>query len=94
VSGTQLLFPSNRAGPESALEKQETRPNQGHNSLPVSASTRLPWAWSRTLDTILGPPVSGTQLLFHSNRAGPETALRKQKTRPDQGHKSLPKELT
>ena len=35
---------------------------------------------------ILGPLVSGTQLLFQSNRAGPETALGKQKTQPDQGH--------
>ena len=39
---------------------------------------------------ILGPPVSGTQLLFQSNHAGPETALEKQETRTDQGHKSLP----
>jgi hypothetical protein len=39
---------------------------------------------------ILGPLMSGTKLLFQSNRAGPETALGKQKTRPDQGHKSLP----
>ena len=36
----------------------------------------------RTLHVILGPPVSGTQLLFHSNLAGP--ALGKQKTQPDQ----------
>ena len=33
--------------------------------------------------------MSGTQLLFHSNRTGPETALGKQKTQPDQGYKSL-----
>ena len=39
---------------------------------------------NRTLHTILGPPVSGTQLLFQSNCAGPETVLRKQKTQPDQ----------
>jgi hypothetical protein len=38
----------------------------------------------------LGPLVSRTQLLLQSNRAGPETALGKQKTRPDWGHKSLP----
>ena len=42
-----------------------------------------------TLHAILEPPVSGTQLLFYSNRVGPETAFGKQKTRPDQGHKSL-----
>jgi hypothetical protein len=42
VSGTQLLFQSNRVGPETAVEKQETRPDQGHESLLVSASTRLP----------------------------------------------------
>jgi hypothetical protein len=40
--------------------------------------------------SILGPPVTGTQLLFQSNRVGPETALGKQKKQPDQGHKSLP----
>ena len=44
----------------------------------------------RTLHEILGPLVNRTQLLFQSNRAGPETALGKQKTRPDQGHNSLP----
>jgi hypothetical protein len=38
---------------------------------------------------ILGPLVNRTQLLFQSNHVGPETALRKQKTRPDQGYKSL-----
>ena len=38
---------------------------------------------------ILGSLVSGTQFLFHSNGTGPETVLRKQKTWPDQGHKSL-----
>jgi hypothetical protein len=43
----------------------------------------------RTLHEILGPPVSGTQLLFQSNLVGHETALEKQETRPDQGHKSL-----
>ena len=32
--------------------------------------------------TILGPLVSGTKLLFQSNRSGPETALGKQETRP------------
>jgi hypothetical protein len=58
--------------------------------------TRSPWHGvgghpqgpKRTLHVILGPPVSGTQLLFHSNHVGP--ALGKQKTRPDQGHKPLP----
>jgi hypothetical protein len=44
---------------------------------------------NRTLHEILGPPVSGTQLLFQSNCAGPETALGKQETQPDQGQKSL-----
>jgi hypothetical protein len=39
----------------------------------------------RTLHMILGPLLSGTQLLFQSNRTGPETALEKQETRPDQG---------
>ena len=37
---------------------------------------------------IVGPPVSGT-LLLQSNSSGPETALGKQKSGPDQGHKSL-----
>ena len=46
VSGTQLLFQSNRTGPETALGKQETWPDQGHKSLLVSASTRSPWAQS------------------------------------------------
>jgi hypothetical protein len=41
------------------------------------------------LHAILGPPVSGTQLLFQSNCTGPETALGKQETWPDQGHKFL-----
>jgi hypothetical protein len=66
------------------------------SSLPVSASTSSPWARShwhtqgrqRTLHAIWGPTVSGTQLLFHSSHTGP--ALLKQKTPPDQGHKSLP----
>lgn len=44
----------------------------------------------RTLHMILGPPVSGTQLLFQFNHTGPETELEKQETRTDQGHKSLP----
>ena len=51
--------------------------------------SRHPQGSERTLHAILGPPVSGTQLLFNSNSAGPEIALGKQKTRPDQGHKSL-----
>ena len=34
--------------------------------------------------------MSGTQLLFQSNPSGPETALRKQKILPNQGHKSFP----
>ena len=38
--------------------------------------------------------MSGTQLLFRSNRLGPEKALEKQETRPDQGHKSRTKEFT
>jgi hypothetical protein len=38
---------------------------------------------------ILGPLVSGTQLLFHSNCTGPETALGEHQTWPDQGYKSL-----
>ena len=42
-----------------------------------------------TLHTILGPLLSGTQLLLQSNCVGPETALGKQKTQPDQGHISL-----
>ena len=48
---------------------------------------RHPQGPKRSLNAILGPPVRGTQLLFQSNRAGP--ALGKQKTWPDQGHKSL-----
>jgi hypothetical protein len=47
VSGTQLLFQSNHAGPETALEKQETPTDQGHKSLPVVASTGTPWARSQ-----------------------------------------------
>jgi hypothetical protein len=47
VSGTQLLLQSNRAGPEIALIKEAENPlDQGHKSLPVSTSTRAPWAWS------------------------------------------------
>jgi hypothetical protein len=34
--------------------------------------------------------MSGTQLLFQSNRSGPETALGEQKTQPDKVHKSIP----
>ena len=49
-----------------------------------------PQGLQSTLHGISGPLVSGTQLLFQSNHMGPETALRKQKTQPDQGHKSLP----
>jgi hypothetical protein len=33
-------------GPESALGKQKTRPDQGHKSLQVQTSTRAPWAQS------------------------------------------------
>ena len=53
----------------------------------LTDTPKLPY---RTLHAILGPPVSRTQLLFQSNCSGPETALRKQETRPDQGHKALP----
>jgi hypothetical protein len=42
VCGTQLLFQSNRTGPETALGKQKTRPDQGHKSLLVCTSTRSP----------------------------------------------------
>ena len=38
---------------------------------------------------ILGPVVCGTQLLFQSSHVGPETALGKQRTQPDQGHGSV-----
>jgi hypothetical protein len=48
----------------------------------VGASTGSPWVRSqhpqgpqKTLHMILGPLVSGAQLLFQSNRTGPETAL-------------------
>ena len=52
-----------------------------------SADThKVPW---RNLHVIFEQLVSGTQLLFQSNRAGPETALGKQKSRPEQSHKSL-----
>ena len=34
--------------------------------------------------------MSGTQLLFQFNRAGPETTQGEQKIRPDEGHKSIP----
>jgi hypothetical protein len=52
-------------------------------ALPLSPSTRPPWARSQqtppgpqsTLHRILGPLVIGTQLLFQSKLAGPETAL-------------------
>ena len=50
---------------------------------------RHPQGPQRTLHGILGTLVSGTQLLFQSNHVGPETALGKQETRPDQGHKSF-----
>ena len=50
---------------------------------------RHPQGPSRTLYAILGPLVSGTQLLFQSNLVEPGTALGRQKTQPDQGHISL-----
>jgi hypothetical protein len=42
VSRTQHLFQSNPAGPETALEKQGSRTDQSHKSLPVGASTWSP----------------------------------------------------
>ena len=42
VSRTQLLFQTNHAGAETALEKQENRHDQGHKSLLVSANTWSP----------------------------------------------------
>jgi hypothetical protein len=47
-------------------------PAPGYLGLRVS---RYPQCPQSTLHGILGPLVSGTQLLFHSNRVGPETAL-------------------
>jgi hypothetical protein len=56
----------------------QSAPAPGHLGRRVS---RHPQGPERTLHSILRPRVSGTQLLFHSNHAGPETALGKQKTR-------------
>jgi hypothetical protein len=42
MMGTQLLFQSNRAGPETALGEQKTRPDQNHKLLQVVASTGSP----------------------------------------------------
>ena len=72
---------------KSHVKPFRSAPALGHLGLRVS---RHPQGPERTFHTILGPPVSGTQLMFHSNCTGPETALEKQKTRPDQGHKPLP----
>jgi hypothetical protein len=52
---------------------------------------RQPQGPHRTLHGILGPLVSGTQLLLQSNLVGPETALIREAENPAcQGHKSLP----
>ena len=42
MSGTQLLFQFNRAGPETTQGEQKTRPDEGHKSIPVGASTGSP----------------------------------------------------
>ena len=52
-------------------------PAPGHLERGVSGQ---PQGLQSTLHGISGPLVSGTQLLFQSNRTGPETALGKQKT--------------
>ena len=60
VSGTQLLFQSNHSGPEIALGKQKTRPDQGHKSLLVGSSTGSPWAstWQTSPRSLQGSPHS------------------------------------
>ena len=93
VSATQLLFHCNRAGP--ALGSRKLCLTRASPFRPASALGHIGHGVSRhpprsLEDSHLGPPVSGTQLLFHSNCKGPETAIGKQKTWPDHGHKSLP----
>jgi hypothetical protein len=71
VSGTQLLFQSNHTGPKTALRKQKTRPDQGHKSLPVGATTWSPWVWSRRSpprsleDSVYGRPCFRLQTSGH-----------------------------
>ena len=71
------------------LKKEPERaPALGHLGHGVG---RHPQGPERTLHAILGPPVSGTQLLFHSNRAGPVTALGKNLGRRVGGHPTPPR---
>jgi hypothetical protein len=84
VSGTQLLFQSNPTGTETALGKQKTRPYQGHKSLPVSTSTRSPWAQSqqtplRSLEDSPCDLRTNDQTVPHSSK---ETTLPGTVTRP------------
>ena len=65
----------------------QSAPALGHLGCRVG---RHPKVSERNLHAILEPPVSGTQLLFQFTHVGHETALGKQETRPDQGHKFLP----
>ena len=84
VSGTQHQFQSKCAGPETALGKQKTcltrgtspfwsapAPGQGHLGHGIG---RHPHSPHRTLHSILGSLLSGTQLQFQSNCDGPVTA--------------------
>ena len=88
VSGTQLLFHSNHMGPETALGKQKTWPDQGHKSLPVGVSTWSPWAWSRRT------PPSSLEDSPRDLRTTDQTAPRSSKETPLPGTVTRPGSLT
>ena len=66
-----MLVEDFRKGIKNSLKEiRESAPAPGHLGLRVSGYPQGPQS---TLHGILGPLVSGTQLLFQSNRAGPES---------------------
>ena len=93
MSGTQHLLQSNRTGPETALIMEAENQAGPGSQVPSGQcqnlgilsreSTDTPKIPQRTLHGILGPLVSGTQLLFQSNRLGLETALIREAENPD-----------